>query len=308
MSMVDSEAPLCLPRLPLTRLPAYPLPQGTIDTHFHVFRSGAPLNTPRSYTPDIATTADWITFADRLGVGRGILVQPSVYGLDNQVLIEALTAFPDRLRGIVVIDPETVPEEIARLDRLGVRGVRINTRNKGGLPLAAAEKLAAAIRDFGWSLQLQISPDQIGDLAGRLPQLGVRFVIDHLGFMPLADGAWCEHVPALQRLADSPGGYIKLTAPYRLTSERNYAGFAEVAQALAASHPEKLLWGTDWPHTELWSDMPDDADLIDRMQEAIGTPELTRRIFIDNAETLFFGHGHGDRLLGGRDDRERLPK
>ncbi|MGO4199679.1 amidohydrolase [Rhizobium sp. YAF28] len=289
MSLVDSQAPLCLPRLPLTRLPVKPLPQGTIDTHFHVFWSDAPLNTPRSYTPDIATTADWIAFADRLGIGRGIVVQPSVYGLDNQVLIEALAAFPERLRGIVVIDPETGPTEIARLDRLGVRGVRINTRNKGGLPLTAAETLAVSIRDFGWSLQLQISPDQIDDLARRLPHLGVRFVIDHLGFIPLADGAWRQHLPALQRLADHPGGYVKLTAPYRLTRERGYAGFAEVVGALAASHPEKLLWGSDWPHTELWSDMPDDADLIDGIQDAIGNPELARKIFIENAETLFFG-------------------
>jgi predicted TIM-barrel fold metal-dependent hydrolase len=289
MSLVDSQAPLCLPRLPLTRAPATPLPQGTIDTHFHVFRSDAPLNTPRSYTPDIATTADWIAFADRLGISRGITVQPSVYGLDNQVLVEALAAFPDRLRGIVVIDPETGPTEIARLDRLGVRGVRINTRNKGGLPLTAAETLAVSIRDFGWSLQLQISPDQIDDLARRLPHLGVRFVIDHLGFIPLADGAWRQHLPALQRLADNPGGYVKLTAPYRLTRERGYAGFAEVVGAFATSHPEKLLWGSDWPHTELWSDMPDDADLIDGMQDAIGNPELARKIFIENAETLFFG-------------------
>ncbi|MGR9173123.1 amidohydrolase family protein [Rhizobium sp. KDH_Rht_773_N] len=289
MSLADNEAPLCLPRLPLARLPAKPLPQGTIDTHFHVFRSGAPLNTPRSYTPRIATTADWIAFADRLGIARGILVQPSVYGLDNRVLIEALAAFPERLRGIVVIEPETGSDEIARLDLLGVRGVRINTRNKGGLPLAAAERLAATIRDFGWSLQLQVSPDQIDDLAGRLPSLGIRFVIDHMGFIPLADGAWRQHLPALQRLADHPGGYIKLTAPYRLTREPGYAGFAEVVRALAASHPEKLLWGSDWPHTELWNDMPDDADLIDGMQEAIGEAALARRIFIENAETLFFG-------------------
>lgn len=286
---MDSEAPLCLPRLPLTRLPAKPLPQGTIDTHFHAFRSDAPLNTPRSYTPDIATIADWIAFADQLGIGRGILVQPSVYGLDNAVLMEALAAFPDRLRGIVVIDPETSLEEIARLDRLGVRGVRINTRNKGGLPLGAAETLAAKIRDFGWSLQLQISPEQIGDLSGRLPRLGVRFVVDHLGFIPLAEGGWHKYLPALQRLADDPGGYIKLTAPYRLARNPGYGGFAEVVRALAASHPEKLLWGSDWPHTELWSDMPDDADLIDGMQDAVNDPSHTRKIFVENAATLFFG-------------------
>jgi predicted TIM-barrel fold metal-dependent hydrolase len=289
MNAAEAEAPLCLPRLPLWRLPAKALPEGTIDTHFHVFRSGAPLATPRSYTPDIATLADWAAFADRIGIGRGVLVQPSVYGFDNSVLTEALAAFPDRLRGIAVIDPETNEGEIARLDRLGVRGVRINTRNKGGLPLAAAEVLAASLRNFGWSLQLQVSPEQLADLAGLLPRFGAPFVIDHLGFIPLVDGAWRQYVPALQRLADSPGGYIKLTAPYRLTPDRGYAGFAEAVKALASSHPEKLLWGTDWPHTELWSDMPDDADLVDRMQDAIAGTTLARKIFVENAEALFFG-------------------
>ncbi|WP_064710188.1 amidohydrolase family protein [Rhizobium bangladeshense] len=289
MNLTESEAPLCLPRRPLTHLPAKPLPRGTIDTHFHVFRSDAPLNSPRSYTPQIATTADWLAFADELGIGKGVLVQPSVYGLDNRVLIEALTALPDRLRGIVVIDPEVGPDEIGRLDTLGVRGVRINTRNKGGLPLTAAEKLAAAIREFDWSLQLQINPDQIDDLAVRLPPLNIRFVIDHLGFTALDGGEWRQYVRALQQLADHPGGYIKLTAPYRLTSQPGYAGFAEVVRTLAASHPDKLLWGSDWPHTELWSDMPDDADLIDRVQEAIGDPALARKVFVENAERLFFG-------------------
>lgn len=98
MSAADMEAPLCLPRRPLTRLPRAALPQGTVDTHFHVFRAGAPLNTPRSYTPDIATIADWIEFSGSFGIARGVLVQPSVYGLDNRVLLEALAAYPDRLR------------------------------------------------------------------------------------------------------------------------------------------------------------------------------------------------------------------
>lgn len=135
---------------------------------------------------------------------------------------------------------------------------------------------------------MQIGPEQIDDLAARLPFLGIRFIIDHMGFIALDAGAWRQHVPALQRLADHPGGYIKLTAPYRLTRERGYGGFAEIVRALAASHPDKLLWGSDWPHTELWSDMPDDADLIDGVQDAVANPSLARKIFIENAETLFF--------------------
>ncbi|AHF85955.1 GntR family transcriptional regulator [Rhizobium leguminosarum bv. trifolii WSM1689] len=265
------------------------MPQGTVDTHFHVFRAGAPLNTPRSYTPDIATIADWIEFSGSFGIARGVLVQPSVYGLDNRVLLEALAAYPDRLRGIVVIDPETAETEIERLDRLGVRGVRINTRNKGGLPLAAARTLAESIAPLGWSLQLQINPEQLPDIAATLSGIRLPIVIDHLGFIPLARETRSLDVDALKRLMDRAEAYFKVTAPYRLTKDVNYDGFAEVACALAASHAERLLWGSDWPHTELWDGMPDDTELVETMQAAIDDPAVAEKIFVRNAEALFFG-------------------
>ncbi|XKM41204.1 amidohydrolase family protein [Rhizobium ruizarguesonis] len=289
MSAADMEAPLGLPRRPLTRLPRAALPQGTVDTHFHVFRVGAPLNTPRSYTPDIATIADWIEFSGSLGIARGVLVQPSVYGLDNRVLLDALAAYPDRLRGIVVIDPETAETELERLDRLGVRGVRINTRNKGGLPLAAARTVAESIASLGWSLQLQINPEQLPDIAATLSGIRLPIVIDHLGFIPLARKTRSLHVDALKRLMDRAEVYVKVTAPYRLTKDVHYHGFTEVGRALAASHAERLLWGSDWPHTELWDGMPDDTDLVETMQAAIDDPAVAEKIFVRNAEALFFG-------------------
>jgi len=289
MSTADIEAPLCLPRRQLARLPRPALPQGTVDTHFHVFRADAPLNTPRSYTPDIATIADWIEFSESLGIAKGVLVQPSVYGLDNSVLLEALAAFPGRLRGIVVIDPETGETEIERLHRHGVRGVRINTRNKGGLPLATARTLAERIAPFGWSLQLQINPEQLPDLPATLSGIRLPIVVDHLGFIPLATETRPRHVDALKRLMDAADAYVKVTAPYRLTKETNDQGFAEVTRTLAASHGERLLWGSDWPHTELWDGMPDDAELIEAMQAAIDDPTAAEKIFVRNAEALFFG-------------------
>ncbi|MBY5520988.1 amidohydrolase family protein [Rhizobium leguminosarum] len=289
MSAADMEAPLCLPRRPLTRLPRVALPQGTVDTHFHVFCAGAPLNTPRSYTPDIATIADWIEFSGSLGIARGVLVQPSVYGLDNRVLLDALAAYPDRLRGIVVIDPETAKTEIERLDRLGVRGVRINTRNKGGLPLAAARTLAENIAPLGWSLQLQINPEQLSDIAATLSGIRLPIVLDHLGFIPLARETRSLHVDALKRLMDRAEAYVKVSAPYRLTKDVNYEGLAEVGRALATSHAERLLWGSDWPHTELWDGMPDDTELVETMQAAIDDPAVAEKIFVRNAEALFFG-------------------
>ncbi|MBY5589813.1 amidohydrolase family protein [Rhizobium leguminosarum] len=289
MSAADMEAPLCLPRRPLTRLPRVALPQGTVDTHFHVFCAGAPLNTPRSYTPDIATIADWIEFSGSLGIARGVLVQPSVYGLDNRVLLDALAAYPDRLRGIVVIDPETAKTEIERLDRLGVRGVRINTRNKGGLPLAAARTLAENIAPLGWSLQLQINPEQLSDIAATLSGIRLPIVLDHLGFIPLARETRSLHVDALKRLMDRAEAYVKVSAPYRLTKDVNYEGLAEVGRALATSHAERLLWGSDWPHTELWDGMPDDTELVETKQAAIDDPAVAEKIFVRNAEALFFG-------------------
>ncbi|MBY3156567.1 amidohydrolase family protein [Rhizobium laguerreae] len=289
MSAADMEAPLCLPRRPLTRLPRAALPQGTVDTHFHVFCAGAPLNTPRSYTPDIATIADWIEFSGSLGIARGVLVQPSVYGLDNRVLLDALAAYPDRLRGIVVIDPETAKTEIERLDRLGVRGVRINTRNKGGLPLAAARTLAENIAPLDWSLQLQINPEQLSDIAATLSGIRLPIVLDHLGFIPLARETRSLHVDALKRLMDRAEAYVKVSAPYRLTKDVNYEGLAEVGRALATSHAERLLWGSDWPHTELWDGMPDDTELVETMQAAIDDPAVAEKIFVRNAEALFFG-------------------
>ena len=289
MSVEESEPPLCLPRLALSRLPSATLPPGTIDTHFHLFRAGAPLTTPRNYTPQIATLADWIEFADALDIAKGVLVQPSVYGFDNSVLLEALVAFPERLRGIVVIDTETRETEIERLHGLGVRGIRVNTRNKGGLPLSSIRSLAAKIAPLGWSLQLQVNPAQLDETMNMVSGLDLPLIIDHLGFIPLATDGDASHVAALKRAMDTAGAYIKVTAPYRLTTDRNYKGFVDVVRALSVSHAERLLWGSDWPHTELWERMPDDADLIEIIRGAAPDATLAEKIFSKNAEALFFG-------------------
>ena len=281
MHSAASEAPLCLPPLPLTRQPAR-LPAGTIDTHFHVFKPGAPLNTPRSYTPQILTLTDW----RRLGISRGVLVQPSVYGFDNSVLLEALAADPANLRGIVVLPQETTRDELRRLDRLGVRGVRINTRNKGGLPFEAVTDFAAPLADLGWTLQFQVRAEQLPAIAELAPTLGAPVVIDHLGFIPMGTAETDIHVANLQRLLDTGGGWVKLSAPYRLGKDP--VAFAQIAARLVQSHPQRLLWGTDWPHTELWADMPDDADLIEEALGWLATDAVRQAVLVDNPQSLFF--------------------
>lgn len=283
-----SQAPLCLPLKPLVRPPRTQLPDGTVDTHFHVFRPGASLASPRSYTPQVRTLADWQAYAAAVNVARGVLVQPSVYGFDNSVLLEALAADSSHLRGIVVLHPETSKAEFQRLDRLGVRGIRVNTRNKGGLPFTSIAALSAHIADLGWMLQFQVRPEQLQEIGALLPALACPVVLDHLGFLDLDAADADRHVGRIQRLLDAPDCYVKLSAPYRLTHTARYAAFGEAARQLLASHPERLLWGSDWPHTELFDQMPDDAELIELTHDWLGTGSVARQVLVTSAETLFF--------------------
>ena len=284
---VEAAPKLCLPPKPLTRLPKMTLPAGTVDSHFHVFKPGAPLNSPRSYDPQMLTLADWQDYAAKVGIGAGVLVQPSVYGFDNSVLLDALAADSERLRGIVVLPTDTSATELRQLDEAGVRGVRINTRNKGGLPFDAVTSFAAALADLDWTIQFQVKPDQMPDIIALRGSVPSAIVIDHLGFIPLGTAQTATHVSDLRRLLDQPKCYVKLSAPYRLSRDSRKA-FADVAKRLVASHADRLLWGSDWPHTELWDDMPDDTDLIESIADWAPTETIRQAILADNAQSLFF--------------------
>jgi predicted TIM-barrel fold metal-dependent hydrolase len=238
---------------------------------------------PRSYTPQIETLAGWKAMADSFGVARGVLVQPSVYGTDNSVLLAALAEAPERLRGIVVIPDTTSTDEIVQLDRLGVRGVRINLRNKAGIGLDALADLAPRIRKFNWHIQFQVGPDAISTIAELCQRYEINGVIDHLAFMPLdADG---QAVTDMRHALDSGRVWTKISAPYRLAGN-DYAG---VVSTLARSHGDRLLWGSDWPHTELFRDVPEDDELIALSLSAVPA-NLHDLVFNEAAKTLYWSH------------------
>jgi 2-pyrone-4,6-dicarboxylate lactonase len=281
------DAPLCLPPRPLRNAGHLQLPPGTCDSHLHVFAADAPLAAPRSYTPQIETLAGWLALAESFGIARGVLVQPSVYGLDNAVLLAALAAEPDRLRGIVVIPPDTGDAALVQLDRAGVRGVRINLRNKAGLGLEAMDALAPRIRTLGWHVQFQVGPDAIGTVAELCARHAIDGVIDHLAFMPLdPPGAALD---ALSRALEGGRVHAKISAPYRLKDTAGQAGYRAALATLAARHPDRLLWGSDWPHTELFDTVPDDDDLVALALEALPA-ETHDRVFAQNAEQLYWSH------------------
>jgi predicted TIM-barrel fold metal-dependent hydrolase len=283
------EPPLCLAPHPPVPGSMVRFPLGTVDTHFHVFDAAAPLAPGRNYTPRMTTLADWERLAEAFGIERGIVVQPSVYGQDNSVLMAALAASPNRLRGVVVIGPDASDAELRRMSTAGVRGVRINTRNPGGLDLSAIERIAARIGLLGWHLQFLVEWRSL-DLVHTLTRnLSVPIVIDHFGLIPLGDRSTLANaVGSLRRLLDDRDGYVKLSAPYRLGFGGEWNGVADVVAALLRDHVHRLLWGSDWPHTELFADMPSDDALVLEVLSWLADPETRRTILVANPTRLFW--------------------
>lgn len=287
MTVADA-APLCLPPTAITRAPRTLLPAGTCDCHFHVFAPQAPLAEQRSYTPRIETLSGWRRLAETMGIARGIVVQPSVYGLDNRVLLAALAEEPERLRGVVVIEPQIRDGELRRLHAAGVRGVRINLRNKSGIDLDAVSMLARRLAPLGWHLQFQIGPDEIDAVAAIAAEYEIATVVDHAAFVRLAAPATAAQIAALQRLLDRGRAHVKLSAPYRLTAPPRYPGFPELVARLVGSHPERLLWGSDWPHTELFETVPDDTDLVDAFVDWFGSDAVRQQVLVTNPRDLYW--------------------
>lgn len=281
------DAPLCLPPRPLRNPANLRLPQNTCDAHFHVFAREAPLASPRSYTPQMLTVDNWLTLADTFGIARGVLVQPSVYGLDNRVLLTALAGHSERLRGVVVIPPETSDAELRRLDALGVRGVRFNLRNKSGIGFDAFVELAPRIRALGWHAQFQVGPETTTTVAELTARHDITGVIDHLAFMPLDNPGTA--LDDLSRALETGRVYAKISAPYRLSNGGYDANYKAALETITVRYPNHLLWGTDWPHTELFKTVPEDDDLIALSLDAVPA-EGQAAIFADNAKTLYFQH------------------
>jgi predicted TIM-barrel fold metal-dependent hydrolase len=282
---VDTEAPLCLPPSPLDRLPRKALSPGTVDCHMHVFGKNAPLANSRSYTPQIATLQDYLKVADALGIARAMLVQPSVYGFDNSVLLAALAEAPNRLRGIAVVSPDIEAAQLARLHERGIRGLRINTRNKAGVSFNAARDLARKVAPLGWSMQFQVLPWQLEELAKL--DLGVTVVLDHLGFIAFGSSDEATQLGHLRKALER-GTYAKISGPYRLDASACHVRFGAAVRRLSQDFPDQLLWASDWPHTELWANPPHDADLVDLAVAWIEETALRENIFVRNAERLFW--------------------
>jgi predicted TIM-barrel fold metal-dependent hydrolase len=217
------------------------------DCHVHVF-DGQPVGGPAHYTPPLRSLGMLAEAAAPSGVSRFVLVQPSVYGTDNRVLLDTLAAAHGRHRAVVVVDESIGDGALQAMDRLGVRGVRCNLVSPVGNSPAVLTRLAPRLGELGWHVQWYAQPSQLADIAAFQERHRLTCVLDHLaGFGPRLDAdthTWA----ALRRIAEG-GGWIKLSGWYRLDAAAPYAELDDTIRRVAAVFGKRCVWGSDWPHT-----------------------------------------------------------
>ena len=270
-----------------------PHPHVTVDSHAHVFLRGMPLVAERRYTPGFdATPADYLGLLAAHGLTHGVLVQPSFLGHDNRFLLDTLRAHPGRLRGVVMTRPETGEAELAALDAAGVVGVRLNLV---GLPLPDLgtpgwQTFLARLKALDWHLELHREAADLPALIDAALPTGCRIVVDHFGRpgAALADGD--PGFAALLRRAASGRVWVKLSAAYRNARgvpQADAQGARACARALLdAFGPERLVWGSDWPHTQ-HQDQTDYARSLGALTDWVPDAAQRRRILGETAAELF---------------------
>jgi 2-pyrone-4,6-dicarboxylate lactonase len=291
---MSTAQPTCAPHDPNPKRPAVAVPPLACDVHAHVCgaESRYPLIAQRLYTPPEASPQAFRHMLDALGVARGVLVQPSIYGTDNRAMLDALARDPKRFRGVAVVPFDVTTAELERLHAAGVRGVRSNIvdlkDNKGQLPLEQLRALAQRIEPFGWHVEFLMHVDEFPELDRQLADFPVDVVFGHLGYVPAGAGPDTPGFAALLRLMREGKAWVKLTAPYRLTlSAMPYPDVAPFAQALVDAAPERLLWGSDWPHVSIKTAMPNDGDLFDAFSQWVPDAALRKRILVDHPARVY---------------------
>src|SRR5882672_4370186 len=277
------------------RSPKRGLPLRACDTHAHIMGPKAQYDysPARIYTPPDCLLNDYLHMLDTLGVERAVLVQPSVYGTDNTVMLEAMKTAGGRLRGIAVVDEDISDEELKAFDATGVRGVRVNIvdvkdRKPGTLPMAALTQLARRIAPLGWHMEFLMHADEFSDLDSTFADFPVEIVLGHLGYLTIGKALDDAGFQALLRLMKAGKAWVKLTGPYRITAEPlPYPATVPFAQALLEANRERVIWGSDWPHVMLKGSMPNDGSLADVLFDWIPDAGLRQQVLVRNPAKLY---------------------
>lgn len=286
-----TDIPTCLPPVRDTRKSRLELPSGAVDCHTHLFESKYPLSPDRGYNPPDSTLDNMLFMHSQIGIERVVFTQPSVYGTDNTAILDGMAALGDKARAIIAVDADVTDSELAHFDSLGVRGLRLNLDNKGGMPVELDEvpDLGRRIKDLGWHLEFLFAGPMLTELAPMLRTLEVPISIGHFAYMPAKEGVSFEPFQTLLSMVREGNTWIKLSGPNRLGvgDLGPWDEIVPMAHALIEANPDRMLWASDWPHPNKFELQPNDADAIEQLERWAPDPEMRKQILVDNPESLY---------------------
>lgn len=295
MNTSTAGAPPCAPPDFNPHKPKITLPKLACDTHAHILGPIAKFaySPARVYTPPDCLLSDYQKMLATLGVERAVLVQPSVYGSDNTVMLNALQATGGAFRGVAVVDDTVSDAELATLNAAGVRGVRVNIvdgkdRKPGTLPMAELTALATRIAPMRWHMEFLMHCDEFPDMDRTFADFPVDIVLGHLGYMKTDKGLDDAGFQSLLRLMKTGKAWVKFTGPYRISTQAMpHADTNAYAHALVQANVERVLWGSDWPHVMVKSAMPNDGDLCDLLSSWIPDAAVREQVLVRNPSKLY---------------------
>lgn len=279
---------------PNPKVPDFKPPAGAVDAHCHVFGPAEkfPFAPERKYTPVDAPKEKLFALRDHLGFARNVIVQATCHGRDNSALIDALEASGGKARGVAIVGADVTDEELRQLHDAGVRAVRFNfvKRLVDATPKDVFLRIADRISKLGWHIVVYFEAQDLQELAPFLAELPGIIVVDHMGRPDVAGG---PEGPAFQYflkvLEDNRNIWVKVSCPERLTvSGPPYHDVVPFAAKLVEKFPDRVLWGTDWPHPNMKSHMPDDGALVDFIPRIAPTREQQQALLVDNPMRLYW--------------------
>ena len=287
--------PNYLPFHPNPSKPTYVVPADAVDAHCHVFGPAAefPFAPERKYTPCDASKQQLFDLRDHLGLSRNVIVQATCHGKNNDAMVDALRAAGDLTRGVAMVGPDITDDELRELDEAGVRGVRFNflKRLVDATPREVFMEIAERVVKIGWHCVVYFESQDLEDLQPFLTSLPGTIVVDHMGrpnvTKPLDDPHFTRFMDLMSVYANF---WVKVSCPERLSVDGPpYNDVVPFARTLVDNFTDRVLWGTDWPHPNMKSHVPDEGHLIDIIPKIANSPEKQQALLVDNPTRLYWG-------------------
>ncbi|WP_342452905.1 amidohydrolase family protein [Pararoseomonas indoligenes] len=272
-----------------TEAPRFRAPPNACDCHFHIYDNRTPPAPGGLAAPD-ASPDDYRKLQQRIGTTRGVVIQPSLYGTDNTPTLRGMAALGPNFRGVAVVNTSVTDAELQRLHAAGIRGIRFNLAQFGATTLEMLEPLSQRVDALGWHCQINMPGEKIVEAGDTFRRVRGKLVFDHLAHCPQPAGVESETFKVIRALIDKGNTWVKLSGAYADTKSGPpaYADSSAVARAFAAAAPQRMVWGSDWPHpTEAMDKKPDDAVLFDLLTNWVPDEAARKRILVDNPAELY---------------------